>query len=205
MKVYVVGGDTNYVNFLQNVSLVDNVEEAELIVFTGGEDVDPSLYNCKKSYKTYSNLNRDLYEKEIFDKIRPDQKCLGICRGSQFLCVMNGGRLVQHCINHAGRTHSIINPNQEYEFIVTSTHHQMQYPFNLPSSDYTILYKALGFLSNIYEGDQINTDLIYENGEPEIVKYHKKGKPVCLAVQGHPEFIPNSQFATLVNTLIDQL
>ena len=80
-KVYVVGNDINYANFITGVKLVDNIEDANIVLFTGGEDVDPSLYGCEKHMTTYSNIERDLYEKEIFEKIKPNQLALGICRG----------------------------------------------------------------------------------------------------------------------------
>ena len=80
-KVYVVGEAKHYANFITGVKLVDNIEIADIVLFTGGEDVDPSLYGCEKHPTTFSNLNRDLAEKEIFQKVRPDQLCLGICRG----------------------------------------------------------------------------------------------------------------------------
>lgn len=47
MKIYVVGGADNYVNFIENVQLVEKLEDAQLVVFTGGEDVTPSLYGWK--------------------------------------------------------------------------------------------------------------------------------------------------------------
>ena len=81
MKVFVVGGALGYANFLEGVSFVDNVEDAEVVLFTGGEDVTPSLYNCKKHVSTYCNPNRDLAEKEVFNKIKENQIALGICRG----------------------------------------------------------------------------------------------------------------------------
>lgn len=82
MKVFVVGESIEYTNFLgSDVELVDTVDEAEVVMFTGGEDVDPSIYKCKPSPYTYSNLNRDLKEKEIFEMIKPNQIAVGICRG----------------------------------------------------------------------------------------------------------------------------
>ena len=82
MKIYVVGGADNYVSFIENVQLVDKLEDAQLVVFTGGEDVTPSLYGCKKHRTTRSNLDRDKREQDIFNKINPKkQVCLGICRG----------------------------------------------------------------------------------------------------------------------------
>lgn len=82
MKIYVVGGATYYAQFIEGASLVNNLEEADLVLFTGGEDVSPNLYKCRKHSTTHSNPTRDTMEKEIFEKINPNkQVCLGICRG----------------------------------------------------------------------------------------------------------------------------
>lgn len=204
MKIYVVGGAVNYVNFIENAELVDKLDDAQLVVFTGGEDVTPSLYGCKKHRTTFSNLARDKKERAIFNMIDPKkQVCLGICRGSQFLCVMNGGKLVQNVCNHAtGFTHEISNGDKVYQ--ITSTHHQMQYPFCLDYKDYDLLFTSYGNESDFYEGDGINPDIV-SGKEPEIVLYHKESLPKCLAVQGHPEMIPNSPVANLISNLVKKL
>lgn len=204
MKIYIVGSATYYADFIKDVSLVENIEDAEVVMFTGGEDVDPSLYGCRKHDTTYSNIRRDLREKEIFEKVRPDQLCVGCCRGAQFLCVMNGGILVQNCDRHAiGMTHGITDGKVTYQ--ITSTHHQMQYPFLLDGADYDVLFTPEFNLSGYYEGDKINERVLIKHGEPEIVLYHKKDMPVCLAIQGHPEMIPNSPVAKMLDELINDL
>lgn len=81
LKVFVVGPQKNYSKWIVNHELTDNLEEADIVMFTGGEDVDPSLYGCERHPTTYSNLKRDLEEKEIFEKVKPHQLCVGICRG----------------------------------------------------------------------------------------------------------------------------
>lgn len=205
MKVFVVGGAVGYAKFLENASIVNNIKEADVVLFTGGEDVDPSLYNCEKHPRTHSNLQRDLEEKKVFESVTPGkQVCLGICRGSQFLCVMNGGWLVQHCTDHAiGYTHGITDGRVCYQ--ITSTHHQMQYPYNLDRNDYNVLYRSENNRSDTYEGEGIDPRYVYNWGEPEIVYYHKEGLPKCLAVQGHPEMIPNSPVAKMINNLVNKL
>lgn len=80
-KIYVVGNATYYANFIKNHELVSDLKEADIVLFTGGEDVDPSLYGCEKHSTTYSNLERDLYEKAIFEQVSGDQLVIGICRG----------------------------------------------------------------------------------------------------------------------------
>jgi len=201
-KVYVVGGDIYYTSFLKNFEITENIEDADVVLFTGGEDVSPSIYKCKKHRRTFCNIKRDKAEEKIFNKIRPDQLAVGICRGSQFLCVMNGGILIQDCDNHAiGHSHPITNGKMEFD--ISSTHHQMQYPFVLDDKDYTILYKAINRCSR-YEGDKIDIEALIENGEPEVVLYHKEGKPLCLAIQGHPEFMPDSPVSNMLNDLINK-
>ena len=202
-KVFVVGPAKNYSRWITDHVLVDSVEEADIVLFTGGEDVDPSLYGCKKHPSTYSNIQRDLEEKAIFEKVRSDQLCLGICRGSQFLCVMNGGLLIQNVSRHAQfGTHQIICiKDNDVRYEITSTHHQMQYPFVLdPECDYTTLYCA-SRRSEYYEGDGIEYPLC----EPEVVLYHKKGMPKCLAIQGHPEIMRNeAPVIQMLNKLVDK-
>lgn len=203
MKYYVVGGNTGYTRFIKDVELVDKIEDAEVVLFTGGEDVTPSFYGEKDVVGLYTNRSRDNREKEMFKKIKNNQLALGICRGSQFLCAMNGGKLVQDCNNHAiGTTHGICDPDRKVKYEITSTHHQMQYPYNLPGSDYEILYISSEFRSSHYEGGGIDSDLIYLKGEPEVVLYKVKGKPISLAIQGHPEMIPDSPVAKMLDKLI---
>ena len=88
-KIFVVGLAKQYSNWIKNHTLVDNLEDADIVIFTGGEDVDPSLYNCEKHHSTMSNIKRDLEEKEIFEKVRPDQFCIGICRGLRIRLTLN--------------------------------------------------------------------------------------------------------------------
>ena len=116
---------------------------------------------------------------------------------------MNGGKLIQNVTSHAnGFTHGITNRDKVYQ--ITSTHHQMQYPFNLNGDDYDILFASYGVESDYYEGDRIDPDVVLGK-EPEIVLYHKKGLPKCLAVQGHPEMIPDSPVAEMINNLVKDL
>jgi gamma-glutamyl-gamma-aminobutyrate hydrolase PuuD len=203
-KVYVVGTAKHYADFITNIKHVDNIEEADIVIFTGGEDVYPSLYHEEKHPTTYSNLNRDLYERDKFEHIKPNQLVVGICRGSQFLCVMNGGKLVQNVSNHGVYgTHPIMGLDNDMTYEITSTHHQMQYPFNLDPKDYDLLYIA-DRRSITYEGGGINRAELVINGEPEIVLYHKANMPKCLAIQGHPEYMrKDAPVVKMLNNLIN--
>ena len=204
-KIYVVGNQKYYTSFIDNVELTDNIKEAHIVLFTGGEDVDPSLYNCVKHHTTFSNIKRDLYEKDMFEQVSENQLVIGICRGSQFSCIMNGGLLIQNCDNHAIYcTHPIYEYRTDRIYEITSTHHQMQYPFVLNEDDYTILMATVNRQCNYYLGDKIDESQIY--CEPEVVLYHKPNKPQCLAIQGHPEMMrKESPIVIRLNEIINQL
>ena len=204
-KVFIVGTATNYADFIKDATLTSDMSNADIVLFTGGEDVNPALYNTKAHPSTYFNIERDKAEVAVFKKIKPTQLAIGICRGSQFLCVMNGGKLVQDCEGHClWQTHGITDGNIVYE--ITSTHHQMQYPYNLVETDYDLLFvssRLRGAYS--YKGSGIDTETILINGEPEIVLYHKKNMPKCLAIQGHPEYMrPDAPVVEMLNNLINK-
>lgn len=187
IKVYIVGFATHYADWIKGSIQVDNLEDADIVLFTGGEDVDPSMYGHINK-NSYSNKNRDMNEKNIFEKIKSNQLALGICRGSQVLCCFNGGKLYQDVTGHAlGYTHAITNGSKQLE--ITSTHHQMQYPFNLPNQDYDLLWWSAAPLSRHYVWGGSDDYLRRPPVEPEIVMYHVKGKPMSLAIQGHPEMM----------------
>ena len=80
-KIYVVGSQKYYANFIDDFNFVNDISTADIVIFTGGEDVDPSLYGCKKHATTFSNIDRDKEEIKMFKQIRPDQLAVGICRG----------------------------------------------------------------------------------------------------------------------------
>lgn len=103
-------------------------EKFDLVCFTGGEDVSPSLYG-HENLASGTSMARDLREKEIFEiALKAGIPMTGICRGTQFLNVMCGGTMVQHLRkSHGGGHHSCETFDGEI-FTVTSSHHQMIVP-----------------------------------------------------------------------------
>lgn len=83
--------------FQQEVEIVEpaRIEKYELIVFSGGADINPNLYGQANTH-SYINESRDKIELEVFIRARGKGIPLfGICRGHQFLNAMKGGQLVQ--------------------------------------------------------------------------------------------------------------
>lgn len=187
-KIYVVGGATNYANWMEG-TLVPTMQDADLVVFTGGEDVNPALYNEDPHPTTGFNAARDINEVGSFSRaVHLQKRMIGICRGSQFLCVMNGGKLVQHMENHGGHELTVVQPYSTipgYAVIrVTSTHHQAQYPWGVPGERFRLLGWTKGY-SRFHEGaggkEMLKLD---DMAEVEDV-YYPENK--CLAIQSHPE------------------
>ena len=204
IKVYVVGGDIGYTNlFLDKIKIVDTIPEADIVLFTGGEDVNPGYYGEDTGQHTQINRKRDEIEMIQFDEARNYGKfCVGICRGAQYLTVMSNGCLIQHVTGHAiPGMHKIHLINEDVDIDITSTHHQMMYPFYLDKKDYVILAKAKYNLSSKYlNGDDCNRSLHDDFVEPEIVYYKKTN---CLCIQGHPEYMPKDSSAVkYINVLI---
>ena len=121
---------------------------------------------------------------------------------------MNGGKLIQDVRNHAiYGTHPIIDVNTEDVYEITSTHHQMQFPYKLPSNYYKILMYSnkQGFR---YMGLNLSEDELMQLTcyEPEVVLYTNPNKPKCLAIQGHPEMMnPKASIITKLNEIINTL
>ena len=163
---------------------VKNPKDIDLVLFTGGEDVNPQYYNEQIGKYTHINNNRDEKEIDTFHRFRNYSFLLGICRGSQLLTVLSKGKLIQHVEGHC-RDHPMIL-NNKLRYNITSSHHQMLYPFNLKEKDYELVAYSEYFQSNTYlNGDNEEIELSNNFLEPEIV-YYKKTNALC--IQGHPEW-----------------
>lgn len=175
-----------YANYLTNngFSLLeknDKMKRADLVLFTGGSDVSPSLYGESKHPKTSPpDKIRDEREQQVFEYAKTRGiPMLGICRGAQFLHVMNGGILIQDVTGHAGPNHEVSLKNGQ-SFVVTSTHHQMMDP----DTDGSVLAWSSPISSHYSFGD-MEIDNIGPQ-EPEAI-FYKKTK--CLCIQWHPEYM----------------
>jgi len=160
----------------------DDCNKVALVVFTGGNDVNPSLYGEKRgAYTDSPAVNRDEHEQNIFYRTNTlGIPMAGICRGSQFLCVMAGGRLVQHITNH-GCYHGMRTHDGRL-IEVNSTHHQMQ----LPPHGAQILGLADPRRSKCYlNGEDVDIgDKV--PGDVEVVYYPNIQ---AVGIQGHPEWL----------------
>ena len=132
--VLVVPGDGDYQVIRmfteEGWGITDDISEADLVQFVGGADVNPQLYDQHCHTTTSFDDGRDEREMSVYlDALDQGIPMAGICRGGQFLNVMNGGSLFQHVDNHGlGGTHKAWITGALLPIEVTSTHHQMMVP-----------------------------------------------------------------------------
>jgi len=188
VNIYIEQPSQGYWDMFKRVGhlIVGDALSADLICFTGGEDVTPSFYGEKKHFLTGNFQPRDEAEKRLFEEaVEFDVPMVGICRGGQFLNVMNGGKMYQHVTNHC-REHVMTTSNGR-EILVTSTHHQMMregpsgvvlaYANEDGDKEYMPSLKDMA-TAPIFEKE----NYVYDR---EVIFYpHTR----CLCFQPHPEF-----------------
>jgi gamma-glutamyl-gamma-aminobutyrate hydrolase PuuD len=187
LKVYVVGSTkfNFYAKWLDDAECVNKMEDADIVMFTGGEDVDPSFYEEPKGRLTRSNIHRDMEEQnQFFAAMSYDKPMIGICRGAQFLCVMAGGRLVQHQQDSLVGNHLIIT-RDGVELKMTSSHHQAMYPYDMKTEEYEVIAWTEGISNIHWDGD--NKEISDKPFKEVEIAYFPKY--MALGIQGHPEWM----------------
>lgn len=181
-NLFIVSGNPDYTALGEwcGFNIVTSVEAADIVMFTGGEDVSPEVYGAKTHHYTSSSKYRDEYEGSIFAKcVRLKKSMVGICRGGQFLNCMNGGAMYQHVTRHT-HEHLIKDHITGETLLVSSTHHQMMKP-----TSKAVLVASSRMLGSRewYEGERYHEDVCEEDIE---IVFYPQTKSLCF--QPHPEF-----------------
>lgn len=180
---------------------VSTPELADIIVFNGGADIGTEIYGEKPVFTGIPEFksHRDKHEIEIFEKFKDKKFFFGICRGAQLLNCLSGGTLWQHVNNHQ-QDHQMIDLRTEDKIMITSTHHQMMRPdFNNPTME---LIGVAARSTNKQAGGGTEWSGSPNKTDVEVVWY---GDTKCLCIQGHPEYVPFSDFADWsINLLLEK-
>lgn len=177
-KVYVVGRDGSVEGLFKDMGWKVHAgdipnDEPDLVIFTGGSDIDPVYYgeeNTDSYISTYSR-KRDAYEFDVYYwATNLGIPKAGICRGGQLFNIANGGKMVQDIRGHTGSNHEVYLYEDMDNLIsigrTNSCHHQMM----IPTED------AERIAFSFYDGRKYC---------PEII-YYPKNKDLCF--QAHPEW-----------------
>ena len=228
MKEYKIGyipewatrDETNWSPFNQvfkygvNV-LKDGFDGVDALLLWGGTDIWSGYYNEEPIQNnqcgtTPSKRDDAEYRAMLYAKAR-NIPIIGVCRGAQFMCAFDGGRIIQHTTGHRNGPHTMtcikghngIYGEEVMEISTSSCHHQMMYPYDIP-------HQLLGWsserLSQCYLANPKDKssdkmfDLMLDKPEPEIVYFPRiKG----LGIQGHPEWMGiNTPFVEYCNQLV---
>lgn len=191
------GADQGMADLFTSAGAQDvSYESADIIIFNGGADIGTLIYGEKPINQMRipeQASRRDRMEMDIYYKYKGGNKLLlGICRGAQLLNCLNGGTLWQDVNNH-GHSHHMTVLATGQQLWVTSTHHQMMRPGKLGK----VLGVADQATKKYADHDTWNASggvfFADDHKDTEIVWYPDSGS---LCIQGHPEYVPNSEFAT---------
>lgn len=163
-----------YIKDLVYVSNDEIYDKSNLIIFSGGEDINPKIYGEVNRF-SYFNDSRDSEELKILEKaINDNKKILGVCRGHQLINAYLGGKLIQD-LNYYKFYHNSYHNleileensivNKFFSDGVNSMHHQ------------GVVKVGKGLTpTSFHEG-------VFESCENNLV----------LTVQFHPEFMDDTQ------------
>lgn len=203
MKVYVEATAFEMPSFAGMFSLArcrkaDKPEDADIVVFSGGPDVDPVFYGERPHASTQVSPSRDSTDLALYKKCLDNGiPMVGICRGAQFLHVMNGGKLYQDVDNHYGEHNMWDLKNKKMVYDVSSVHHQMVRP-NFDNG------------MEIISESHISTrrwidDKTLEKGSKRDIESFFYRDTCCFGVQGHPEYSGYTGFTLWFLKMVEDL
>jgi len=187
-RFYIVGGDVAIHDMMVSALAipVKGIKDADIVIFTGGTDIQPSIYGEMVVHKMTQSPDRerDRVETGIFEAARNKKKMLiGICRGAQLLNALNKGKLYQHVTRHNNCSHPVryIDENGEvHDVPVTSDHHQMMRP-----GSGAMVWAWCGRSTLKATGLREEIMPKHHADDPEVI-YYKSTKSLCF--QPHPEW-----------------
>lgn len=190
MDVYVAGPRSDAAGFAEmftqaRCTKANTPSEADLIVFTGGADVDPQLYGETQHSRTYIDSDRDRQEIDLYNYAFTNGiPMFGVCRGAQFLHVMNGGKLYQDIDNHNGDHNMYDIKTKTLIQKVSSVHHQAV----VHNDRMEVLGDTMKSSKRWYN----NTTFV--EGTTGDIEAYWYPDTMCFGVQGHPEYANYHQF-----------
>ena len=159
-------------------------------LFTGGQDVEPSLYGeTKAAYCGETYEDRDCLERMIYQTaLRENKPVLAICRGIQLINTLHGGTLYQDLDRQFGGT--------------VKLEHHMEAPYNRTVHGVRIMKHSP--LHRVLKKEKLQVNSYHHQGIKELGKglevmaaaddgliegVYVPDKKFVWAVQWHPEFI----------------
>lgn len=192
MRAHIIGPDYSVSRVFEEYGyhITNRPDDANVVVWTGGEDISPYLYTDKPHPTSYWS-DRDNYEVELFQRYKESGRVFaGICRGAQLFSALNGGSLYQNVNNHGSgvRGHQCTYTNEhgeeETNHVVTSVHHQMCNPY---TSDKRFEIWGTAREATFRDSETVERRPITNEDHPDIeIMWWPETR--SYGFQGHPEY-----------------
>lgn len=208
-SVTAAGGVAAIVPWVTTDEEADRVmERFDALVLTGGDDVDPGLYDQAPDGAHGWDRRADLSDSALLRAaLNQDKPVLAICRGLQISNVALGGTLHQHVLGGSA-SH---RPRHQSDNALTDANEHLTRRHSVSLTAGSLLAKVFGGASEIstnslhhQAADRLGQGLVItgvaDDGVIEAME-HESGR--LLAVQWHPERITNEGHHVLFDWLID--
>ena len=178
------------------------VERLDGLIFSGGPDLDPTVYGHAPHPQLGPDVDRvcDEYELALLTvATERGLPLLGICRGMQALNVSRGGTLHQHLPDRSTLEHNqgyaSFEPAHEVSVAIGSLLHRLTRTSTLEVNSFH--HQAVDRLGRGLEICAVASDATVEAVWDPTARF-------CLGVQWHPEVLTHrAEHAPLVQALVD--
>lgn len=202
LGVYLVGPQLDCMGFPEllvrsDCYKVEHPKNADIVIFTGGADINPAIYGETPHPTVSWDSERDETEIALYEEcLRQGIPMVGICRGAQLLHALNGGKLYQHVDGHQGDHWIYDTYNNTHIPEVSSVHHQMC----MEQESMQVIATCAG-KSNFRWLDDKAKETNKLSREIEAFWYPETA---CLGVQGHPEYRGYPRFSVWFMKLLEE-
>lgn len=174
----------------------DDIQKCSSLLLTGGVDIFPEFYNDWEDGKNRSEYipARDGFEFKLLEyALSNEYPVLGICRGLQLInCKLNGS-LINDIKTVRGTDHKKISASEDWLHNVNVKKDTLLYDLVQQNSG-TVNSSHHQAIDRVGEGLMVSAKA--DDGIIEAVEWESRsGKPFLLAVQWHPERMPDMDSA----------
>lgn len=155
-------------------------EKVEAVILTGGNNVNPNLYNSDDKLEDIYDVRDETEQNLIQEAIYKSIPILGICKGFHLLNVYYGGKISHGINNHVNENHTLESIESILNGKITNSFHNQ----------------------GIYLNDLAKNLEVIAKTEDDIVEAFRHRKDKVFAIQWHPERQNENYDKELINRFL---